>query len=238
MARSLAASLLLVAALEALIIVRSAAPSALGVDFREYRDQVASFLSGGSLYYPWQLTGPYDIVAGSVGVTGNVNPSLYPPLIVPLMAPFLVLPAVLWWAIPAAIVGYVLWRLRPSAWAWVGIGACLAWPWSLAPILYGNPVMWCAAAVAAGVLWRWPAVLVLVKPTLAPFALVGIRSRRWWVALAVLGAVSLTMLPAWVDWLHATINARGAGLTYSLAQFPLMAVPLIAWLGRRQPAQP
>jgi hypothetical protein len=101
--------------------------------------------------------------------------------------------------------------------------------------------MWFAAFVALGTIYHWPSVLVLIKPTLAPFALVGIRHRSWWIALAALAVVSLVFLPMWQDWLAVTLNARGPYVSpfYSWQQVPLMLSPLVArWATTRSSAAP
>jgi hypothetical protein len=72
--------------------------------------------------------------------------------------------------------------------------------------------------------------LVLLKPTLAPFALFGMRQRRWWVAAAVLGVVSLAFLPMWPDYLTVLGNARDEqGWLYVAGNVPIMVV---GWLAR------
>ena len=38
----------------------------------------------------------------------------------------------------------------------------------------------------------------------------------------------------WADWLTTVVNARGAGLLYSALEAPMLALPLVAWLGRRR----
>jgi len=93
------------------------------------------------------------------------------------------------------------------------------------------------AAVALGTVIGWPSVLVLLKPTLAPFSLIGIRTRGWWVAAVALGVVSLAMLPGWFDYLTVMRNFEGGSLMYSLDQYPLMVIPVIAWAARN-PRQP
>jgi hypothetical protein len=124
--------------------------------------------------------------------------------------------------------------------------ACLAWGGSVSLILFGNPMLWTMAVVALGTRFGWPFALVLFKPTLAPFAVLGIRRRSWWLALAI-GAVSLVAFGSlWTDWLTVLGNARGplVNLAYSAHDVPLMLVPLVAWLGRNkrptlsQPTEP
>ncbi len=83
------------------------------------------------------------------------------------------------------------------------------------------------AAVCGGLLLGWPAALVLVKPTLAPFMLIGARDRRWWAVLGGLLVASLLLLPLMRDWFVVLTNARGemVGPFYVLGNFPLMLDP-------------
>jgi len=193
----------------------------LGVDYRLYMDATNRWLAGGTFYNVYQLTGPYTITPGDI---------LYPPNALLFFAPATLLPDVLWWAIPLAIVAAVVWHDRPAPVLWPFIAICLAWPPTALTIAVGNPAMWVAAAVALGTIYAWPAVLVLLKPQLFPFALVGIRRSSWWIALAVLFLVSLAFLPMWVDWIAVVLNSRGGGLLYSVQQVPLLLVPLLAAL--------
>lgn len=194
----------------------------LGVDFMLYRDAAARWLAGEGFYPAWQLAGPYDVWAGG-------NPILYPPTALPLFAAFTVLPAILWWS-PLVIVAWSLRRASPLA-LLVVLGL-VAWPATAINVIWcGNPSMWAAAALALAVNGqRWAAPFVLLKPTLAPFALFGIRSRTWWYGLAVFGVVSWMLVPLWHDYATAMLNASNAGWTYQLWHVPIMLIPLIAWL--------
>lgn len=194
-----------------------------GEDLAIYLRHSADWAAGGSFYSPRQLAGPYLIQAGD---------SLYPPTAALLFLPFLVLPTVLWWAIPVAIVAASLRAWRPAPWTWPILAVCLVYPRTLSLIIYGNPSMWVTAAVAAGLLWGWPAVFVALKPTLAPFALLGARRRSWWIAGVGLGAVSLLFLPGWIEYLSSLRNLRGQEWTYSLGDIPMVILPLVAWAGR------
>lgn len=193
------------------------------IDFDLYRGATSRWLGGGPFYEPWQLAGPYDVRQGAV---------LYPPVTLWLFFPFTVLPPVLWWAIPLGATAWALWRLRPGPLAWPLLAVCVAWPPSIALVVHGNPGMWVMAAVALAALYRWPAVLVFVKPSLAPFAFIGIRNRRWWIALAVLAILAVPFGAMWADWIRVIVNARGAGLLYSWMEIPMILIGVIAWAGR------
>lgn len=189
------------------------------IDLTMYLEATQRWLAGGSYFEPYQLAGPYPIRMGDV---------LYPPNALLLFLPFTVLPAILWWVIPLGITAGVLWRLRPAPVAWPFMALCVFWPPFVARIVAGNPVMWVMAAVALGFVVRWAFVGVLLKPSLFPFALLGVRSRSWWVALAIGGIVSLAFGTLWFDWVTALTNSEGGGLLYSLQDIPILLLPIIA----------
>jgi hypothetical protein len=204
----------------------------LGVDFDLYRDVTARWLHGGPFFEPYQIAGAYDIGAGDV---------LYPPVAILLFAPFAlatgapaVIAAVAWWAIPLGITAAAVWRLRPQPATWPLIALCIANPTTLLKIWTGNPVMWAMAAMALAVVGgsRFAAPFVLLKPSLAPFALVGIGRRSWWLGFAVLLALCLPFGGLWGDWVASVVNSRGGGLLYSALEIPILLLPIVAWLGR------
>lgn len=202
-----------------------------GIDLRIYLDALGRWAGGGSWYRPRQVDGPYAIELGDV---------LYPPILIYLLAPFQFLGPWAWAVIPAAVIAWVVWRHRPNLWALAGIAICLAWPVTPAKFVFGNPVIWCAAAVALGTIWRWPAAFALLKPTVIPFALIGIRDRRWWLTVMVMVVASLPFLADTISYPNVLLAAgtnpvdgRG-GPFYSLQEFPLLAIPILAWLGRRR----
>jgi hypothetical protein len=190
-----------------------------GIDYSLYMDATRRWLAGGSFFQPYQLAGAYPIQMGDV---------LYPPSALLLFVPFTILPAVLWWAVPLGVTATMVWRLRPSPIAWPFIALCCFWPPFVARIVAGNPVMWAMAAVAIGFAVRWAFVGVLIKPSLFPFALLGVRDRSWWIALAILVLVSLPFGALWIDWITAVTNSTGGGLLYSLQDVPILLLPVIA----------
>ena len=200
------------------------------VDYRLYMDATARWLAGGPFYEPYQLLGPYAVTPGDI---------LYPPTALPLFVLFTVLPAVLWWAVPIAATAVIVVRHRPSAVAIAAIALCLWFPATNVKLLTGNPVMWAVLAVAGGTVWAWPGVLVLIKPSLFPFALIDVRRRSWWAALGLYGLLALAFAPMMRDWLVTVVNAQNpGGLLYSVQEIPMMAIPVFAWLGRRRPTLP
>jgi len=217
------------------VVAFSSAPAWFGrsfaIDYGIYMDALDRWTDGGSWYQARQLTGPYPIELGDV---------LYPPVLIYLLLPFRYLGPWLWTVIPALILGWVVWRHRPGIWTWVLVAACIAWPYSPAKFVFGNPVIWATAAVALGTLWFWPAALAVVKPTIIPFALIGIRDRRWWLTILALVLASVPFLAASLIYPRILLDAQPnpvdgrGGPFYSITEFPLLAIPILAWLGRRR----
>lgn len=208
------------------VIASWATSPSFGLDYRWHMDAARRFLELGTPYWPWQIAGHYAIGNGAI---------LYPPTAFLLFIPFLWLPAALWWAIPIGVLALGMWVQRPPLWAWTLIGGLLSFDGSLNVIVFGNPGMWVAAAVAAGTVLGWPSVFVLAKPTFAPLALIGIDRRSWWVTLVLLGLASIVFGRAWLDWFAVVRNSDVSPL-YNLPTLPLMLAPVVAWLaGRRRP---
>ncbi len=196
----------------------------VGVDFRLYVGAASRWLQTGVFYEPAQVAGPYHV--------HSLPAILYPPVILPMLLPFTVLPAVLFWLIPAALTLAAFVRMRPAAWSiWV-MAVLGATDFVQGPIFWGTPVFWLMPVVAWGFLLGWPAPIVFLKPTLAPFALAGLTRPRAFVAgLIGLALVSIPFWPLWLDWL-AVIRNSDLDWTYGLSQVALLLVPTVAWLGR------
>jgi hypothetical protein len=204
----------------------------VGFDYAPYIEAASRWLHGGSFYLPYQLTGPYAVVEHEI---------LYPPTALLLLVPFTVLPAPLWWAIPTTITAWFVVSLRPSLLGWAAIVACLAFPWSLAIWLAGNPTIWIVAGVAASTRLGWPAIVVALKPQFAPLALLGLRHRSFWLAATLVACVSLLLFPLWLDWLTALHNVASwpdGNALYWLNNVPLLLVPVVAWLSSRTRSGP
>ena len=125
--RPLVVSLAVVLGAAALVLnafrfVHLAEDGYLGADYRIYVVFAHRWLDTGSMYLPFQLTGPYD---GHLPGPAEGLSSLYPPIAILLFVPFVVLPAVLWWAIPVALTGYGIIRWRPRLWFWPAFAALL-----------------------------------------------------------------------------------------------------------------
>lgn len=205
------------------ITIEASAGTRLAGDFSLYRDAAARWLAGGQFYPASQLAGHWTISGGAI---------LYPPVTLWLFAPFTVLPAVLWWAIPALVVGWAIWRLRPGALAWPVMAFLVGFSPLPAFVRAGNPMMWALTAMFVGCATVGPSVLVLLKPSLAPFALFGAWHRRWWLWA---GGFALACLPfglLWLDWARSLLGSDGS-LAYSYREVGLLMVPLVAWAGRQ-----
>lgn len=194
-----------------------------GADYDFFVTVATRWLATGEFYASHQLTGAY---AAAINVD-----TLYPPIALFLFLPFLWLPAALWWAIPLSIIGWSVFRWRPVIWVWPFLSVMVLWPRTQSIIVWGNTGMWITAFLALALRYRWAGALVLIKPSLAPFALVGVRSRGWWIVATAMVILSLPMLP---DYIAAMLNNVGAfpGLDYSVQDIPFIAIPLIAWMAR------
>ena len=209
------------------ILLTEYAPAWVGSDYRLYMTATERWLEHSTFYSPYQLAGPYQVRASEI---------LYPPVLLWLLVPYTMLPTVLWWAVPVGVTLAVIASYRPGPWRIASMLALLALPiefgtsYSLSSIVSGNPVIWVVTYVALST--RFPAFgpFALVKFTLAPFALVGIRRRAWWVGLGVLVALSLPFGVMWADYITVLRQAQteGSALLYSIKQFPLVAIPLMA----------
>ena len=230
MAFGLMTGLLVIAALEAWVVLGSLAHPevTVGLDLRIYLERTRSWLAGDGFYLPLQVAGPYLVNA-------EVVPTLYPPLLLYVLVPLTVMPEFLWWLVPLTIIGFSLHRMHPAMWAWPILAAILVYPRTWMVLLYGNPSLWVFAALAAGLVWRWPLAFVPIKLTLAPFALVGIRSRGLWKGAGLAVILALPFGAMWFDYVTATLNARnGFGWEYLLGEVPI-GLALVAgwWSGRR-----
>jgi hypothetical protein len=228
----LSVALLLVAALVAWLRFGAfSAAGALGIDYATFVDFGRSLLATGTPYRAYQLAGPYPLHDPAM-LAPSTAPNYYPPPFALVCAVLTVAPAFLWWAVPIGILAWTTLRPLPGPWTWPLLAACLAWPATSAVVIVGGSTMWAAAMIAAGLRWGWGGPLVLLKPSLVPFALAGIRGRRWWWSLAGATVASLAMLPLWGQWVTAMTNAQHVSLLYSAGDLPLLLLPVVAWAAR------
>lgn len=210
------------------ILVAQRGVGMFGYDFTLYMDATRRWLSGGAFYPPEQVAGQFSDYWGQI---------LYPPHALALFVPFTVLPSLLWFAIPPVVTLWVLWVHRPKPWA-VGVILLLltAFPLSLLPYIAGTPTTWIVMFAALSTIWPWTSALVWFKPSVFPFALAGIRDKRWWIVSGLFAVSTLAMLPLVGDWIATVTKVRGTesgGLLYSLENVPLLLIPWIATWGSR-----
>ena len=206
----------------------------VNTDYGAYMEATRRLLAGGSLFTPTQLEGPHITTPGD---------AMYPPVAFLLFAPFAVVPWLmpLWWLIPITVYGLILVSWRPHGWPLVAIVACLATPQTIDIVWLGNPGLWVGAFAALATRYSVFGPLVFLKPSVFPFGLIGIRSRAWWVGAAAMGAATIVLLPATLDWLQVVLNARGpySGPLYGLNNVPLLGAVVIARMaGSSIPVKP
>ena len=209
------------------IAVAAADRQLVGLDIGHYLDATRRWLETGTPYLSSEVAGPYQI---------SPRTFLHPPISVYLFAPFLVLPLILWWVIPIGIVAWCITSWRPADWTWPVMAALLVLSRFYIPLIVGNTDLWVWAAIAASLRFGWPAVLVVVKPSLFPFMFIGIRHRSWWLAALVVILLCLPFGTLWVDWI-SVIRHAPKDLGYSLPNVQWLLVPVIAWAARTRPTR-
>lgn len=194
----------------------------MGTDYDLYMDAARRWLASGVFYEPYQLVGPYSIENG-------LMPILYPPVVLWLLVPFTLLPWPIWWTVPIVGTAWIVWSWRPGPISWPLIAICLAWEPTHIHLMSGNPGLWAMFATALATRWPFAGPFALLKPSLFPFAGVGIKHRAWWLGLGFLGLLSIAVLPMWFDWLTVLVNLSNAeGLLYSWQYAPMMLIPILA----------
>lgn len=215
---------LLALTLPTTIGMAAASTRLVGDDFALYKNAAASWLARGEFYPQVQLAGPWAISGGAI---------LYPPVTLWILVPFTVLPPVLWWAFPAVAIAWALWRIRPGPLSWPVMAFLIGFSPLPVFIRAGNPMIWALAALFVGCAKIGPSIFVLLKPSLAPFALFGIWDRRWWVWAAAFTVLCMPFGWMWLDWARSLLSSDGT-LAYSYREIGPFLVPLAAWAGRRQ----
>ena len=198
----------------------------VGLDIGHYLDATRRWSATGTPYLAYQLTAPFQLVDSAT--------FLHPPIALYLFAPFLVLPLVLWWVIPIGIVGWTILAWRPAYWSWPVMAAALALSRFHIPLIVGNSDLWIWAAIATGLRFGGPALLIVVKPSLYPFMVIGIHRRSWWITALVVAFAAVPFGTLWLDWMAIIRNAPIDPL-YSLFNIPWLLVPVVAWLARTRP---
>jgi hypothetical protein len=197
----------------------------VGWDYAHYLDATRRWLDVGSPYLPQHVAEAF---------TFHDMAFMHPPLALWLFAPFLVLPAPAWWLLPAAVIALAVWQWRPAPLASIYIALALCLPRTWEKILVGNTDLWVAAALALGLRLGWPAALIVLKPSFAPLALVGVRHRGWWATCGLLAVLGLVLAPLWGQYLAVVGNARFLDVGYTFGNIGFVAIPLVAWAARRR----
>ena len=201
---------------------------AIGDDLAYYANLAHRLFTGGGWYPDRQLHGPWQIILWTDEV-------LYPPAAAWLFAPFIFLPVAVLLVLAVCAMVWLLREWRPALWTWPLVALCLLYPLTLLKGISGSSSVFVMMGVGLGLRYRWPSVFILLKPSFLPFALIGIRSRGWWIGLGVLVLLSLPFLGDTLIYPKVMLDSRNPeGLLYSLVDLPMIMIPVIAWLGRRR----
>jgi hypothetical protein len=193
-----------------------------GVDITHYLDGARRWLETGTPYLASEVAGPFEY---------QPQTFMHPPIALLLFVPFLWLPIVLWWLVPLAVTLAIVVACRPAPWTWPLLALAAAYPRFHAALIVGNSDLWVLAGIAAGLVLGWPALVIVVKPTLLFLAAAGVRHRSWWLGWVVVAVMCVPFGTLWSDWIAVVVNSPG-DWTYSLHNVPYLLAPLIAWLGR------
>ena len=189
-------------------------------DHHLYMEATRGWLAGGSFYPDWQTSGPYEIRWGAI---------LYPPIALLLFVPFTFLPGWLWIIVPLGVTLAVVASHRPGIWRMAVIAVVLASnPMEILDYTAGTPTIWIVMFVALATRWPWWSALVLAKPTLIVFGLLGVRSRTWWLAAIAMSLVTLAFWSMTITWFGVLFDMSGVTVLYSVPNAALVLVPLIA----------
>ena len=137
---------------------------------------------------------------------------------IPLFAAFLVVPIVLWWAIPIAgmvarsSVGIVA---RPSATRRHRLLRLVSR--NLRQAVTATPSCGSRSLPSSPRAGPFAGPWVLLKPSVFPFAAIGITHRAWWISVASsMLLLFVIALPLTLDWIRALLNSSNpGGLLYS-----------------------
>lgn len=207
-----------------------------GWDFDHYLEATRRWVETGTPYQAAEVAGRFQFGDGTF---------LHPPISLLLFAPFLVLPGFLYWLIPLGGTVALVAAWQPARWTWPLMALLLNWPRFGGAVVVGNTDLWVVFFIAAGLRFGWPVLLLAIKPSIGPFAIVELAAlmrvdalpiRRWVeiaLAAALLILVAAPFGSLWLDWL-AVIRHSPADPLYSLGAVPWLVVPVIAWYGRRR----
>lgn len=215
---------------------RGAFGAYIGLDFGHYVDAARRWIETGSPFLPSEVAGRFLF---------SDQTFLHPPISLVLFAPFLVLPGFLFWLIPLLGTAAIIASWHPARWTWPIMALQLNWPRFTGAVVVGNTDLWVVFFIAAGLRFGWPVLLLAIKPSIAPFAIVEVAAliradavpvRRWQeiaFAAAILVIVAAPFGGLWLEWLAVVRNSPADPL-YSIATIPWLSIPVVAWIGRRR----
>jgi hypothetical protein len=232
----LAVLLTILAAWNILAAARGGLAAFVGWDFEHYVDAARRWVDTGTPYLAHEVAGPFQFADLTF---------LHPPISLLLFAPFLVLPGVLFWLVPLVGTAAIIATWQPARWTWPVMALQLNWPRFTGAVLVGNTDLWVVFFIAAGLRFGWPVLLLVLKPSIAPFAIVDVAALlradaipvRRWREIALAAALVLVMAAPfgglWLDWL-AVVRHSPADPLYSVAAIPWLSIPVVAWIARRR----
>lgn len=200
-----------------------AVPAYRALDIGHYLDATRRWVETGTPYLAHEVAGPYAAYSPLT--------FLHPPISLYLFWVFLSVPVVLFWIVPLGVVGGLVAWWRPHWATWPVLALALCTDGFRNAVVTGNTDLWMALAVAGGLAVGWPAVVAVIKPTFAPLALLALRRRAGWLALALVAVAAIPFGSLWLDWLAVVRNGPG-GLAYSLPNYSWVAAPALAWAAR------
>jgi hypothetical protein len=205
-------------------------------DFQHYVEAARRWVETGTPYLAHEVAGRFQF--------GDLT-FLHPPISLVLFAPFLVLPPALFWLIPLVGTAAIIATWQPARWTWPIMALQLNWPRFGGAVIVGNTDLWVVFFIAAGLRFGWPVLLLVIKPSIAPFAIVDVAAllradaipvRRWreiFVAAGALAVVGALFGRLWLEWLSVVRNSPADPL-YSIAAIPWLTIPMVGWIARRR----
>lgn len=207
------------------LVEASQYPGSIGIDYRAVMDGTNRWVATGSPYLPRQLEGPYLHLGANSSDSGEF---LYPPIVLPFLWGFALLPGIAWWTGAVVVAVLALRWLRPARWSWPMLILLASVGQGVPLVIAGNPTMWVTAVALCGLRPGWPAAFAVLKPSLWPVALLGVHARSWWITIAILAVVAVPFGTLWLEWYHALVDLDSAGPLFAFSHVAFVSVPVIA----------